>query len=129
MANATEDFRCGVFRTCRALNDPTTPLEEQAGPVAGAYHPSGTVAWVLEPGWFVKLRELSVTFFLPDSWAGAIGASRASLVLTSRNLATWTDYTGLDPETNSSGGSNFTRFDLGGQPAVRFFSVRFNLSL
>ncbi|MGE0554617.1 MAG: TonB-dependent receptor [Gemmatimonadales bacterium] len=47
---------------------------------------------------FAKLRELSVRYALPDRWAGIVGAKRATVRLSGRNLRTWTNYPGLDPE-------------------------------
>ena len=40
----------------------------------------------LEPGWFIKLREVSLTFFAPDSWARAFRAGELSLTLAGRNF-------------------------------------------
>src|SRR5690606_42128711 len=41
---------------------------------------------------FARLREISASYTLPDSWARRAGASRATLTITGRNLHTWTDY-------------------------------------
>jgi TonB-dependent starch-binding outer membrane protein SusC len=54
----------------------------------------------VEDGSFVKLRELSVTYAVPPALVGRFGASGARVSLIARNLKTWTDYTGWDPETN-----------------------------
>jgi TonB-linked SusC/RagA family outer membrane protein len=54
----------------------------------------------IEPGWYVKLREVAATWQLDPAWVQAFGASGMSLRLAGRNLYTWTDYTGLDPEIN-----------------------------
>ncbi len=47
---------------------------------------------------FTKLRELSLNYSLPERWARFIGADRASVTVAGRNLFTWTDFDGLDPE-------------------------------
>jgi TonB-linked SusC/RagA family outer membrane protein len=47
-------------------------------------------------GSFVKLREVSARYTIPEQWLR--GVSNASLVLGARELHTWTKYTGLDPE-------------------------------
>ena len=54
----------------------------------------------IEDGSWVKLRELSVSYDLPARLAGLFRASGAQVSLTGRNLKTWTDFTGWDPETN-----------------------------
>jgi hypothetical protein len=46
----------------------------------------------------VKLREVSATVDLPQSWIPR--TSRASLTLSGRELATWTNFGGLDPENS-----------------------------
>ncbi len=50
-----------------------------------------------------------------------------SLTLAGRNLATWTDYPGLDPETVEGGGSvNFSQSEFNTQPPVRHLMIRLN---
>lgn len=55
----------------------------------------------IEDGSWVKLRELSVTYSIPARFAGMLRAQGAQISLSGRNLKTWTDYTGWDPETNA----------------------------
>ena len=81
-----------------------------------------------EPGWFIKMRELSLTLFAPDGWARAMRASRVSLTLAGRNLWTITDYSGVDPEVNAFGQDNFSTSDFESQPQVRYWTARLNLS-
>jgi TonB-linked SusC/RagA family outer membrane protein len=45
---------------------------------------------------FTKLREVSATYLIPDSWLR--GIKGASFTLAGRELHTWTQYTGIDPE-------------------------------
>ncbi|HEU4648745.1 MAG TPA: SusC/RagA family TonB-linked outer membrane protein, partial [Gemmatimonadales bacterium] len=68
--NATESFRCGggvIY--CRGLVDPNAPLDMQAKAVAATYPDPVTGAiteWgYFEPGWFIKLREVSLTYNAP----------------------------------------------------------------
>ncbi len=50
---------------------------------------------------FVRLREVSLQYTLQQPWVRrALGFSSIDLRVAGRNLLTWTDYTGLDPETN-----------------------------
>lgn len=48
---------------------------------------------------FAKLREVSASVQLPESWAGRVGASRASLRVAARNLHIWSDWPLADPES------------------------------
>jgi hypothetical protein len=55
----------------------------------------------LQSGKFFKLREVSATFTLPRNWAQKYAhASSAAFGLTMKNAHTWTDFTGMDPETD-----------------------------
>jgi TonB-linked SusC/RagA family outer membrane protein len=125
--NFTEEFRCR-FRICRGLNDPEAPLFEQARAVQTVTRGGGrSSAPFIEDADFWKLRELSFTLMVPNAWAGRIGASKANLVLSGRNLATWTDYTGADPEVIGNADENFATRDFLTQPPVRTWIIRLNL--
>ena len=132
--NGTDSFRCSVLIYCRNLVDPTAPLEMQAKGAAYGYGDDlGISEWgFFEPAWFIKMRELSLTFNAPDHIARALRASRVSLTLSGRNLFTIDDYSGIDPEVNGfgqgrEGGSNFAATDFFSQPQVRHWVARINL--
>jgi outer membrane receptor protein involved in Fe transport len=153
--NDTERFRCttGYSRgnagtsqgmgQCEGVADPNASLEEQARFIAmriGAVDPNSpnpasprrvtTVVGYLEKADFIKWRELAVTLTVPPSlarrWPTLQGAS---FTMAGRNLATWTDYTGLDPEINETGGSSeFTQGEFNTQPPLRYFTFRLNFN-
>ena len=126
--NNTEGFRC-QFRVCRARIDVTAPLFDQARHVARDLAASRSQAGYREVGTFTKLREVSLTFFLPQSVASRFRSRGASLTLSGRNLITWTDYTGIDPEINRSGSSdNFGTSEFLTQGIPRYLTVRLNLT-
>ena len=57
-----------------------------------------TERYVYDAG-YVKLRELRLSYNLPASWASKfLGARAASIALTGRNLAMWTNVPNIDPE-------------------------------
>lgn len=125
--NSTEEFRCNTFFNCRPINDPAAPLEEQARAVAAVL---GSIDGYVEDADFTKLREASLTVLGIDRWLGNVGIrglTDVSLTISGRNLATWTDYTGLDPEMNSGGQANFSTYEFLGQPPVRTWTVRLNV--
>ena len=123
--NAIESFRCTPVLNCRGLVDRTAPLEEQAN--AQALLNDATEWGYYEPAWFIKMRELSLTFFAPDDWARRFRASRLSLTLAGRNLWTITDYSGVDPEVNAFAQDNFATSDFESQPQVRYWTARLNI--
>jgi len=62
------------------------------GTVSGAY---------LQDASFWKLREASITYNVPKDFVRRYTRARGvQLGLTARNMKTWTDFTGLDPETD-----------------------------
>ncbi len=129
--NATDQFRCAVFLNCRAANDKTAPLFEQARAVASGrlnFGETSTDAGYVEDAAFWKLREVAVTLTAPERWARRIRTQGLSLTLAGRNLGTWTDYTGFDPEVNFNGTSNFSTAEFLTQPQVRYWTARVNFN-
>ncbi len=128
--NDSEAFRCGFRSTrgCPAVGDPNASLEQQARFISDRYH--GSAIGFLEKGDFYKWRELSLAFAVPPSLADRVGPlNNLRVTLAGRNLATWTDYTGLDPETIEGGGnSNFNQSEFNTQPPVRYLMLRLDYS-
>src|SRR2546422_7847945 len=56
-----------------------------------------------------------------------LGVQNLTLSLTGRNLKTWTNYTGNDPETNLTGPSNGQGLDYFNNPTVRSWIVSLQL--
>jgi len=96
---------------------------------------------LLEPGLhqhkkgdFTRLREVSLTWTAPEGIAAKMGARSFSVTASGRNLWIWTQYPGMDPESNAIGrgiGSaleqNFLdSTDAFGVPIPRRFSLSFN---
>ena len=64
----------------------------------------------VEDGSFVKLREVALGYTFDEPWVrGRLGAESVTLRVAGRNLHTWTDYSGVDPEVNLFGGSTVAR--------------------
>jgi len=103
--------------------DPTNPSHAVAGPGVGLavaldqgyWQNIGSVfngndAAFLEPGRFVKLREVSIGYTLDQPWvARSLGFSSIELRVAGRNLTSWNDYTGVDPETSLLGAASPVR--------------------
>lgn len=83
----------------------------------------------IEDGTYVKLREIAVQLKLAPSLANMLGARDATLRFAGRNLATWTDYSGLDPEVNLFSASTVQRgVDFATTPLPRQFSIGLSLN-
>ena len=74
---------------------------------------------------FVKFRELSVTYTLPERWTQFLRpGSRWALTVSGRNLAIWTKYKGRgDPEVQFDPNNTFTMLDYASTPQTRRLSV------
>jgi hypothetical protein len=98
-----------VFRVCLENINP-----QDYDPVLIAQIRSNNTlkTWVIRDASFAKLREVSATWNVPDQYAARIGARSLLLNVAARNLKTWTDYSGLDPEAMFlSGSPNFLEQD------------------
>ena len=84
----------------------------------------------IEDASFTRLREVSVTFTAPQTLARRVRTAGLSLTLGAQNLATWTDYTGFDPEVQAgaSAANTFTSVDFFSQAPVRRFNTRLNVT-
>jgi len=87
------------------------------GYVAGVY---ATEEWRIDDGSFVKLREVSLSYNI-----GKVKYLRdLTVTLSGRNLVSWDNYKGYDPELNSGGQSTILRnIDFGSVPIPRTFSL------
>ncbi|HWP82509.1 MAG TPA: TonB-dependent receptor [Bacteroidota bacterium] len=91
----------------------------------------------IEKIYMIRWRELSITYDIPADLVSWIGAGNASVTLAGRNIALFTDYTGIDPETNvysAGGGGTFgNNFGLGidafGVPISRQYVFTLRLGL
>jgi len=83
----------------------------------------------VQDGSFVKLREVALSYDVPESFVSRFGAVNSlRLQLLGRNLFTWTDYWGADPEANNFGNTNFNRFiDLAPYPPGRQYFFSFDV--
>jgi TonB-dependent SusC/RagA subfamily outer membrane receptor len=80
----------------------------------------------IEDGTWVKLRELAVTWSIPSNMLGRFGTHGASITLAGRNLKTWTDFTGWDPETNAGAQRTLVRgFAFATPPIPRSWALTF----
>ena len=84
----------------------------------------------IEDAGFTKLREITVGYTFDYPWVQrALGFNSIDLRLTGRNLFTWTDYTGYDPEVNLGGAIQATRgIDYFVMPQNRAFLVSVTLN-
>ena len=124
---AQVDFVKGVdvfnadFRTRQGVGNGKVAEQEQRGLIPRGYI-TGVYAieeWRVDKGDYVKLRELSLSYNL-----GKLAfANNVSINFSGRNLISWDNYKGYDPEVNAAGQSTLLRgIDFGSTPIPRTFS-------
>jgi len=110
----------------KASPDPTKPLglyrysSWNAGRNAAAYIQSGS---------FVKLREITLSYRVPEALASRFAHARdLRLDVSGHNLYYWTKYWSFDPEVSNFGNQNIDRFvDLAPFPPYRSFALGINV--
>ncbi|MDE0471993.1 MAG: SusC/RagA family TonB-linked outer membrane protein, partial [Ekhidna sp.] len=76
----------------------------------------------VEDGSFIKLREVALNYDI----GSVAGLENLKVTLIGRNLLSFDDYSGFDPETNSAGQSNRVRGDdFGNVPIPRMYQIKF----
>ncbi|MGI4760244.1 MAG: SusC/RagA family TonB-linked outer membrane protein [Janthinobacterium lividum] len=75
----------------------------------------------VEDGSFIRLKNVTFGYTLPQSMLSRIGSKQIRLYVTGQNLLTLTHYTGFDPEVSASG------VDLGIYPQARVFTGGVNI--
>ncbi|WP_316807597.1 SusC/RagA family TonB-linked outer membrane protein [Pedobacter agri] len=110
------------WRTRQGVGNGKVAEAEQTGQlprgyVAGAYN---VEEWRIDDGSFVKLREISLSYNI-----GQVKFIKSLTVnLSGRNLISWDNYKGYDPELNSGGQSTILRnIDFGSVPIPRTYSL------
>ena len=129
VANSNEQLRCtGAVGAplCRAnyypLEFDPVYLAERVGTAAA----QGITDQYFQDGSFAKLREISVTYTLPQSLLR--GYQAASVTFAGRDLHTWTKYAGIDPEVNVNNiATSSGTADQAVTPPLSRFIASFNL--
>jgi TonB-dependent SusC/RagA subfamily outer membrane receptor len=94
------------------------------------YDYSARLGWsaFYEPNNFMTLREVSLSYEIPQSWADRMGIKRGTLRLSGRNLKIlYKQFSGIHPETDWDGQNNLRQgqdFDTLPPPRIFLFSFR-----
>ncbi len=120
---------------CPAAVDPSTPLSEQARVAAiGLSGRNGVGYSFIEDADFIRFRELSLAFDLPQRMSDALRLGQATVNLQGRNLALWTPFSGVDVESVVGAGSQWATGINGaggspdGIPQARSWAVRLDVA-
>jgi hypothetical protein len=81
----------------------------------------------IEDGSFVRLGEVTLGFKLPARLIQAGRFDNARLYVSGRNLKTWTNYSGYNPDVNSNSSSNIVQgVDYYAYPLARTVTIGMN---
>jgi TonB-linked SusC/RagA family outer membrane protein len=123
-----QDHRHGDLDQAGKPDDQKVPNAFYA---SGLYNALNANDYFVEDGSYVRLREVSLSYTLSPSLLGRAGLGRVAngvkLALIGRNLVTWTDYSGFDPEVTSGNDFNF-RIDGFRYPNFRTITGAIELS-
>ena len=124
--NNTERIRC-TRPNCAGRLDLKADFIDQATNIAANEHPARTLDGYLQPGAFVRLREMSVQYTVNPALASKLTRAKSlNFVLTGRNLFLSTKYRGTDPESgfNTTSGTEAPQeFQTVGPPSYFIFRV------
>jgi TonB-linked SusC/RagA family outer membrane protein len=82
---------------------------------------AGIEEFRVDDGSYIKLREMSLSYDLGNIIKGV---DNLQIMLTGRNLFSWDNYFGYDPETNATGQSSVARgIDFGNSPIPRSYQL------
>ncbi len=111
------------WRTRQGVGNGKEAEKEQTGVYPRGYISSfyGTVEqWRIDDGSFVKLREVSLSY----AFGNFKKIKDITLSISGRNLVSWDNYKGYDPEVNAGGQSTILRgIDFGSVPIPKTYSV------
>jgi hypothetical protein len=124
--NNTLRHQCQGGLSCRGFWDPNAPLDVQARTIAVNNY--SVYSGMYENGRFTRLREIAISYQLPDQVSRRVGARRALIVASGRNLHVWTPYSGVDPETTVGNGDERGNEEYFATPPLRYFTLRVNLN-
>ncbi len=91
---------------------------------------AGPGGQLVDNGAFTRIREISAAYTFDGAWVKKnLSLSSIDVRVSGRNLKVWTDYDGVDPETNLYGGTGIGRgIDYFNNPQSRSWAINFTLN-
>lgn len=107
------------------VNNIPVTLNQAAFQGSGAANAVGremTERWIQDGSW-IRLRDITIGYRIPTSIINKVGMSRANIGLYGRNILLFTNYGGIDPETNLNGPNGAAGLDAFTTPNMRSYGV------
>lgn len=84
----------------------------------------------VEDGSFIRLKNVAIGYNLSKRVISRAGFNAVRIYVSGSNLATWTDYTGYDPEVNTNGQNSISSgMDRGAYPSASTILAGISLTL
>jgi hypothetical protein len=80
----------------------------------------------IEDGSYLRLRTLTLGYTLPRKWTNSVAIERFRIYFVGKNLFTFTNYTGYDPEISTSD-PKVAGIDVAGYPQSRMYTFGINV--
>ena len=82
----------------------------------------------LEDGSFLKLKDITLGYTFPVDWVKHIKLKHLRIYATMQNVATWTKYSGMDPEVSYTLSPKEMGQDFFGTPNPRMYLIGLSLN-
>lgn len=127
---ANLELGTGYTNASRNLLNRWTPTNTNTDVRAAYQDPAITIAdRFIEDGSYVRLKNVSLGYSLPKSLLAKARITNLRIYVSAQNAATWTKYTGYDPEVSLNGQSLISKgVDSGVYPNSKSYQAGLSLS-
>ncbi len=88
-----------------------------------------TSTWHVEDGSYLRLQNLAIGYTLPKKWLSRLHIEKCRIYFSANNLATWTKYSGYNPEVSLRSSNALTPGeDYGTYPLAKTFMIGLNIT-
>lgn len=101
---ATLELGTGYYNGSRVMLDRYSAANTNTSVREAYQDPAVTLSdRFIENASYLRLKNVSVGYTFPQAWTSRLKLRNVRVYASAQNIATWTDYTGYDPEASSSG--------------------------
>jgi TonB-linked SusC/RagA family outer membrane protein len=97
-------------------------------PAAGVSSPNVYSTRIIEDGSFLRLKTVALGYTLPSAVLKRIRIKTIRVYAAAQNLATWTNYSGVDPEVSVRNSALTPGFDWSAYPKARTITLGLNVT-
>jgi TonB-dependent starch-binding outer membrane protein SusC len=107
---ATLELGTGYYNGSKEMLDRYTSTNTGTDVKEAYQDPAVTVSdRFIEDASYLRLKNLTIGYTLPKTWTSRLKIEKLRIYSSAQNIATWTDYTGYDPEASFAGQSLINR--------------------